>query len=184
MFLGAHLPLFPEERIRTMELRISGTIEESITDGPGYRFTVFTQGCPHRCPGCHNPQTHDPAGGKVIDTDSLLPGIKEDPLLSGVTFSGGEPFLQPAPLADLAEKVKPLGLNVWVYSGWTYEELKAMENPDVERLLAASDVLVDGRFIQAEKSIALLYRGSRNQRLVDLNKTRAEGQVAEWTPEG
>lgn len=166
-----------------MKLRISGIIDESITDGPGYRFTIFTQGCPHHCQGCHNPQTHDFSGGKEIDTEVLLPVIKGDPLLDGVTFSGGEPFVQPEPLADLAEKVKQLGLNVWVYSGWTYEELKAMNQPAVDRLLAACDVLVDGRFEISQKSIALLYRGSKNQRLVDLNKTRESKTVVEWQPE-
>lgn len=166
-----------------MKLRISGIIDESITDGPGYRFTIFTQGCPHHCQGCHNPQTHDFSGGKEIDTEVLLPVIKGDPLLDGVTFSGGEPFVQPEPLAELAEKVKQLGLNVWVYSGWTYEELKAMNQPAVDRLLAACDVLVDGRFEISQKSIALLYRGSKNQRLVDLNKTRESKTVVEWQPE-
>ncbi len=166
-----------------MKLRISGIIDESITDGPGYRFTVFTQGCPHHCQGCHNPQTHDFSGGKEIDTEVLLPVIKGDPLLDGVTFSGGEPFVQAEPLADLAEKVKQLGLNVWVYSGWTYEELKAMNQPAVDRLLAACDVLVDGRFEISQKSIALWYRGSKNQRLVDLNKTRESKTVVEWQPE-
>ena len=166
-----------------MKLRISGIIDESITDGPGYRCTIFTQGCPHHCEGCHNPQTHDFAGGKEIDTDILLPTIKSDPLLDGVTFSGGEPFVQAEPLADLAEKVKQMGLTVWVYSGWTYEELKAMNQPAVDRLLAACDVLVDGRFEISQKSIALLYRGSKNQRLVDLNKTRAAQTVVEWQPE-
>ena len=91
--------------------------------------------------------------------------------------------MQAEPLADLAEKVKQMGLTVWVYSGWTYEELKAMNQPAVDRLLAACDVLVDGRFEISQKSIALLYRGSKNQRLVDLNKTRAAQAVVEWQPE-
>ena len=83
-------------------LRLSGVISESIVDGPGFRYVVFTQGCPHGCPGCHNPQTHDFNGGTLIDPLTLLPEIDENPLLAGVTFSGGEPFCQPEALLPLA----------------------------------------------------------------------------------
>ena len=89
-----------------MELRIAGTVGESIVDGPGFRFTIFTQGCPHGCEGCHNPQTHDFNGGIVVDTDQLYNEIIKDPLLDGVTFSGGEPFCQCKPLAELAGRIK------------------------------------------------------------------------------
>ena len=103
-----------------MELRIAGTVNDSIVDGPGIRFTVFTQGCPHGCPGCHNPQTHDFLGGTVTDTDELLEKIKSNPLLDGVTFSGGEPFAQAQALAHLGRQIKELGMDVITYTGYTF----------------------------------------------------------------
>ena len=108
-----------------MELRIAGTANDSIVDGPGIRFTIFTQGCPHHCEGCHNPQTHDFSGGTITDTDELLNRIKSNPLLDGVTFSGGEPFCQAEALAELGTKIKALGLNIVTYTGYTFEVLYA-----------------------------------------------------------
>ncbi|MBP0959352.1 MAG: radical SAM protein, partial [Oscillospiraceae bacterium] len=102
-----------------MEIRIAGTSNDSIVDGPGIRFTIFVQGCPHHCKGCHNPQTHSYDGGKVIDTDELLEKILANPLLDGVTFSGGEPFVYAKQLADLARKIKQNNLNIVTYSGYT-----------------------------------------------------------------
>jgi len=152
------------------KLRISGTVPESIVDGPGIRYTVFVQGCPHHCEGCHNPQTHDFDGGKVVSLDSILDAIKKNPLLSGVTFSGGEPFCQPEALSELGEKVKSLGMNLVCYSGYTFEELLAMakKNPAIHTLLSLTDILIDGKFILAEKSLMLKFRGSRNQRILDV----------------
>ena len=104
-------------------LRIAGTIPESIVDGPGFRFALFTQGCPHHCPGCHNPQTWPFEGGEDIDIEEIYQKIKSNPLIKGVTFSGGEPFCHSAACAELAEGAHRLGLNVWCYSGYTFEEL-------------------------------------------------------------
>ena len=154
-------------------MRIAGTVSESIVDGPGLRLTVFTQGCPHRCPGCHNPQTHDPAGGREETTTALLARYTADPLLDGLTISGGEPMEQAAECAALAEAVHALGGNVWVYTGWRYEALVQESDPARLRLLAAADVLVDGPYVEAERSLELRWRGSRNQRLIDLNATQA-----------
>lgn len=153
------------------ELRISGIVEESIVDGPGLRFVVFTQGCPHHCPGCHNPQTHPFDGGSLTDIEAVFKQYRENPLLSGITFSGGEPFCQPGPLYELARKVKALGHTVMVYSGFTYEQLleKAKEDEDTARLLSAADILVDGPYIEALKNLELEFRGSENQRVIDLN---------------
>ncbi|CAB1239113.1 Anaerobic ribonucleoside-triphosphate reductase-activating protein [Ruminococcaceae bacterium BL-6] len=159
-------------------LKISGTIPESIVDGKGIRYVIFTQGCPHRCPGCQNPQTHDFAGGKPADTDAILREISQDPLLRGVTFSGGEPFCQPAPLAQLAREIHRRKLDVTIYTGYTLEELWAMHDKDVDDLLAQADVLVDGRFVLAQRDLTLRFRGSRNQRLIDMNKTRETGEIA------
>jgi anaerobic ribonucleoside-triphosphate reductase activating protein len=158
-------------------MRIADTIQDSIVDGPGFRFVVFTQGCFHNCPGCHNPATHDPDGGKEIAVEDVIREMRKNPLTDGVTLSGGEPFLQPAACADIAEAAKADGLNVWAYSGWTYEELlkRAEADPETARLLRLVDVLVDGPFILAEKSMDVKWRGSRNQRLIDVKRSLEEG---------
>ncbi len=161
-------------------LRIAGVVRESIVDGKGIRFTIFCQGCPHHCPGCHNPQTHDFAGGSVTTVEKILDEIKKDPLLQGVTFSGGEPFCQAGAFASLAEQIHrlPGGLDVTCYSGWTYEQLveKAAREPDVAALLAEIDYLIDGPFVLAKRDLTLLFRGSQNQRYLDMRRTRAEGR--------
>ena len=158
-------------------IRLAGIVRESIVDGPGFRFVVFVQGCPHHCEGCHNPQSHDFAGGSLCETDTLLAEIQKNPLLSGVTFSGGEPFCQPGPLVQLGTEVKKLGLNLIVYSGYTYEELNGMDNPDVHALLELSDYLIDGKFLLEQRNLLLRYRGSDNQRIIDLKRTRELGVV-------
>lgn len=161
------------------ELRIAGIVEESVVDGIGLRMTVFTQGCPHHCHGCHNPQTHALDGGKVITVAEIADMVIEDPLLDGVTFSGGEPFLQSAPLAAFAAWLHKRGLNVWCYSGYTYEQLieLAQNDMDVSSLLARTDVLVDGKFILERRNLLLKFRGSDNQRVIDMNATRRSGKV-------
>ncbi len=165
--------------METAELRLAGVIRESIVDGPGWRFVVFTQGCPHHCEGCQNPQTHDFSEGYLSNTENLLREIKKDPLLAGVTFSGGEPFCQAKPLALLARQVHGLGLNVMTYSGWTFEELWQDRNKREgwQELLEETDILVDGKFVLAEKSLALKFRGSRNQRIIDVKASLREGQT-------
>ena len=126
-----------------MQLRIAGTVENSIVDGEGIRYTIFVQGCPHGCPGCHNPQTHDFQGGKLIDAAVLLKEIASDPLLDGVTFSGGEPFCQAAALAALGKQVHDLGLNLVTYTGYTLEQLLADGREDWMALLSETDILID-----------------------------------------
>ena len=151
------------------DLRVSGIVEESIVDGPGLRYVVFTQGCTRACPGCQNPQTHPLDGGTLMDTSSILRQFLENPLLAGITFSGGEPFLQAGPLCGLAEAVHAAGKNVMAYTGFTFEELldKAQTEPDVARLLDLVDTLVDGPYIEALRDLELKFRGSSNQRLLD-----------------
>ena len=160
-----------------MEIRIAGIVEDSIVDGRGIRMAVFVQGCPHHCPGCHNPQTHDFAGGTLDDTDRIFEAFRENPLYRGITFSGGEPFCQPKPLKAFADRVHGIKKDVTVYTGWTYEALCAMHDPDVDALLSVCDVLVDGPFIEAQRDPELLFRGSANQRLIDMNRTRERGEV-------
>lgn len=158
-------------------IKIAGTVNDSIVDGEGFRFTIFVQGCHHNCPECHNPQTHDINGGHEIDTNELFAQICENPLLNGVTFSGGEPFLQPKPLAELAVKIHEHGLNITTFTGYTLEQLQNMHNPDIDALLAQTDVLIDGPFIVNKKDLTLQFRGSSNQRIIDMNKTRETEQI-------
>jgi anaerobic ribonucleoside-triphosphate reductase activating protein len=157
------------------ELRICGIEPESIVDGKGFRYVVFTQGCPHRCPGCHNPQSHDFEAGKIVDISDLFLEICENPLLKGVTFSGGEPFCQPKPLVELAKMAHAKKLDITTFTGYTYEQLLEKQDPDINALLNQTDILIDGPFLEAQKDLTLVFRGSRNQRVLNLNKTRISG---------
>ncbi len=162
-----------------MRIKISGVVNDSIVDGAGFRLTVFTQGCPHHCPGCHNPQTHDPEGGFWSDTEDILRVAKENPLLDGITLSGGDPFEQPLPCTELAKGAHEIGLNVWTYTGYTWEALLA-EGGDRQKLLEATDILVDGPFLEKERSLELRFKGSRNQRTIDVKKSLESGEIVLW----
>ncbi|WP_458407016.1 4Fe-4S cluster-binding domain-containing protein, partial [Anaerotignum sp.] len=140
----------------------------------------FTQGCPHHCPGCHNPQTHDPNGGSWGDTDDIIAAMAENPLLDGITLSGGDPFMQPVECTELAKGAHRCGLNVWTYTGYTWEALFAENDPNKIALVKESDVLVDGPFIMAERSLELKFCGSRNQRLIDVKKSLQAGKIILW----
>lgn len=165
----------------TDTLRISGVIDDSIVDGPGIRLTIFTQGCPHRCEGCHNPQTHDFDGGEDVTLESLLEKVKGNPLLDGVTFSGGEPFCQAKQLYELGLEIKKAGLNVVTYTGYLYEYLTEHANTDnyYGELLSVTDYLVDGPFILSKRDILLKFKGSSNQRIIDVKKSLTEKKVVE-----
>ena len=161
-------------------LNISGIVDDSIVDGPGLRYTIFVQGCPHGCPECHNPQTHSFEENKRVTLGQLMSEIKENPLLYGVTFSGGEPFCQPAPLYDLAKRIKEnTKLDIMAYTGFTFEQLveKSKTDEDVKNLLSVVDILVDGKFILAQRSLELHFKGSRNQRIIDCKKSLETGNV-------
>lgn len=160
------------------KIRIADMIQDSIVDGPGFRFVLFTQGCPHNCSGCHNPGTWDVDGGREADTDEIIAAIKKNPLTDGVTLSGGEPFIQAGPCAEIAAAAKESGLNIWVYSGYTFEELMALGG-DAEKLLRLTDVLIDGRFQIEEKTYTAKWRGSSNQRVIDVQRSIAEGTAVE-----
>ena len=154
----------------TDDILVAGIEPESITDGPGVRFVVFTQGCPHHCPGCHNPETHALTGrGERMTVDELFDRIVADPLVSGVTFSGGEPFLHARALAKLAKMCREAGKTVMVYTGYLYEKLREAKNPDWDALLAEADILVDGPYLEKERSLDICFRGSRNQRVFFLS---------------
>lgn len=158
-----------------MELCISGLANDSIVDGPGLRYTIFTQGCPHHCPGCHNPETHAVNQGKKIDLDQIITDISNNPLLDGVTFSGGEPFLQSKACTCLAKLLHEKNLNIWVYTGYTFEELMQSKHTDWYAFLKQIDVLVDGHFEQQNRSLDLKYKGSTNQRIIDMKNSLKQG---------
>lgn len=152
------------------QLHLSGIVKESIVDGPGLRLVVFAQGCPHRCRGCHNPHTHPFRGGTDASIDSIVADVRQNPLLDGVTLSGGEPFEQAEGFAELARRVKELGMSVMTYTGYTYEAIVAglRERAGWRALLESTDVLVDGPFIWERRSLRLRFRGSDNQRFIDV----------------
>ncbi len=164
-------------------LRISGIVEQSVVDGTGLRMTVFTQGCPHRCPGCHNPETHSSRGGFDMSAGDVLARFDANPLLSGMTLSGGEPLEQAAALVPLANAVKARGKDLWCYTGYTFETLalKLRGDEKLAALLGAVDVLVDGRYEEAKRNLALPYRGSANQRVLHLPASLASGRAVPWT---
>ena len=159
-------------------MRIYGLQQDSIVDGPGFRFACFVQGCPHGCPGCHNPDSHDPAGGQEMSVEEVARQLLKNPLTDGLTLSGGEPFAQAEDCLALAKIAHGHGLNVWSYSGWTFEYLRDQGTPEQKALLAELDVLVDGPFLLSERTLALPWRGSRNQRVVDVRRSLETGSVA------
>ena len=157
-------------------LNLSGIISDSIVDGPGIRTTIFCQGCPHHCPGCHNPETWDFGCGTDVPVEDLVEVVQSNPLCRGVTFSGGEPFAQAKGFAKLARLLKEKGYEVASYSGYTFEALLS-GSEDQKELLSSIDILIDGPFLMAEKSLEIAFRGSRNQRILDVKKSLAEGRA-------
>ena len=157
-------------------LKLSGIVEDSIVDGPGIRATIFSQGCPHHCEGCHNPETWPFEGGTEMEEETILSIVRSNPLCRGVTFSGGEPFAQAAGFARLAKLLKEAGYEVASYSGYTFEQL-LRGTPAQRELLSCIDILIDGPFILAEKSLEVPFRGSRNQRILDVRASLAAGQA-------
>ncbi len=163
-------------------IRIAGIARDSIVDGPGIRTTIFVQGCPHHCPGCHNPETWPFEGGKELTPNQLFAIVRQNPLYKGVTFSGGEPFAQAEALLPLARLLKEAGYELASYSGYTFEQL--MTGTDAQQaLLAETDVLIDGPFILSERSLDLVFRGSRNQRVFNISASLRQGKaIAETSP--
>ena len=159
------------------KLRLAGTIGESIVDGPGLRFVIFAQGCPHHCAGCQTPQTFDPNGGYEEDSEKILKEIKSNPLLQGVTFSGGEPFMQARRFAELAEKIHDMNLNVMVYTGYLFEDLLATDKRDARNFLQNIDILVDGPFVKEKKNLLLKFKGSENQRIIDVKSSLEKNKI-------
>lgn len=160
-------------------LRIAGIVDESIVDGPGIRLVVFTQGCSHNCKGCHNPQTHSYTGGTLVKIGDIIERMKKNPLLDGITISGGEPFDQANVACVLAYCAKKLGYNVRTYTGYTYENILKRAKNDLgwKTLLENTDVLVDGEFDETKKDPYLRFKGSTNQREIDVQKTLMDNMI-------
>lgn len=168
-------------------LNLADIVGDSIVDGPGIRMTVFCQGCPHHCEGCHNPETWEFGYGTEMEEERIAQIVCSNPLCRGVTFSGGEPFAQAEGFAKLAKLLKAAGYEVASYSGYTFEQL-LHGTPAQRELLAGIDVLIDGPFLLAERSLELSFRGSRNQRILDVPKSLAAGEAVcitkgRWTGE-
>ena len=161
-------------RLATPEIQ-----KDSIVDGEGIRSVIWTQGCIHNCPGCHNPETHSFKEGYLIEVDDIKEKIKELVGQDGITFSGGDPMEQASACAELARYCQEIGLNVWCYTGYTFEELleKSEVFPNIKNFLKNIDVLVDGKFMLEEKSYDVIFRGSKNQRLIDVQKSLKESKA-------
>lgn len=165
-----------------MRLRVAGITNESVVDGPGIRLVLFVQGCPHNCADCQNPETHDPNGGRLMATEEIIELLDRGKLLRGITFSGGEPFGQPAALAQIAEVVKEKGMDVVTYTGFLFEDLlhKAKTDVAVKALLTNTDLLIDGRYKKDERDLRLAFRGSRNQRLINVPQSLVLEKAVVW----
>lgn len=150
-----------------MEIRLASSIQrDSVVDGPGIRTVIWTQGCPHHCPFCHNPETHSMNAGKLVPVSEVIQEIQSFELQDGITFSGGDPMMQPIPCMEIAKKCKELGYNIWCYTGFLFEEL--LSDPNRLAFLKYIDVLVDGKFDNNLKSYSAKFRGSKNQRIINV----------------
>lgn len=159
-----------------MKIRLAADLQpDSIVDGEGIRTVVWTQGCPHQCKGCHNPQTHDFNGGVLVDVEEVIEALKEVRNQDGITLSGGDPVCQSEACYEISKVAHEMGLNVWCYTGFTYEAM--LQNPSRRKLLEEIDVLVDGKFVLEEKSYDLYFKGSRNQRIIDVQRSLKEERV-------
>ena len=163
-----------------MKIRLARDLQtDSIVDGEGIRTVIWTQGCIHNCKGCHNPETHSFNDGILVDIETVKKELSSLSGQTGITFSGGDPMCQPKECAIIAEYAKSINLNIWCYTGYTFEKLLEMsrKNKDIMKFLKNIDVLVDGPFILKEKSFDVKFRGSKNQRLIDVPKSLKENKI-------
>ena len=160
-------------------IRLAGIAENSLVNGKGLRKVFFSQGCSHHCEGCFNQHTWEFAGGRMFDMDELVQKVKDEPFLDGVTFSGGDPFQQADKFAYLAKKLHEANINIWAYTGYTFEELMklAQTNPHIKEMINDVDVIVDGRFMKDKMSENLKYCGSSNQRVIDVKSSLNENKI-------
>lgn len=162
------------------KIRLSGLINESLVNGDGYRRVFFSQGCTHNCKGCFNKATHPFEGGTLCNINNLVENVVYCNYLSGVTFSGGDPFQQPEAFFIFARRLKEHNINIWSYTGYTIEEIMKDKNNIRYKLLTHIDVLVDGKFNEELKDENLKFRGSSNQRIIDVQQTLTKGEIILW----
>ena len=165
-------------------LSIIDIIEDTTVDGPGFRTAIYAAGCPNACPGCHNPESWDIKKGKQISTEEILTKVLADDF-ANVTFSGGDPMFQPEGFTKLAQAIKEKSRkNIWCYTGYLFDEDicgKMMDQvPETKELLSYIDVLIDGPFIEERKNLKIRFRGSDNQRIIDVKKTMEAGEIVLW----
>lgn len=160
-----------------MEIRVAGIVKESVVDGPGIRYVIFAQGCKHGCKGCHNPETHDFNGGKLLNADLIVEDIVRNKNIDGVTFSGGDPFFQPEEFCYISKKLKEKGINVIAYTGFTFEDI--FRDSRRSKLLKNIDTLIDGSFLLEKKTYKLPFRGSSNQRIINVKQSLLKGIAQE-----
>ena len=170
---------------KKLTARIAGTVRHSSVDGPGVRYVVFFQGCPHHCPGCQNPDTWDPGAGEEVAVDDLIDELSRTRFLDGITLSGGDPFVQPEAVMALADAAREKGLTVWAYTGWTWEALQnGAAGEAAKDALSHIDVLVDSPFVEELLRRECIYRGSSNQRLIDVPASLKAGEAVDVQLEG
>ena len=163
-----------------MKIRLAAPLQyDSVVDGEGIRTVIWTQGCSHNCKGCHNPETHDFNGGALIDIEDIKKELMNLKFQDGITLSGGDPFMQPDACLEIAKFAKKIGLNVWTYTGFTFDQLKTLgrTKPVIIELLKNIDVLIDGKFVLEEKTYETPYRGSKNQRIIDVQQSLIKNEI-------
>ena len=163
-----------------MKIRLAAYLQpDSIVDGEGIRTVIWTQGCPHHCLGCHNPETWSFDDGEEVELDEVYAAIDELEGQDGITFSGGDPMMQPKQCAEIAKYARSKGLNIWSFTGFNYEDLIELskKKPEIMEFLKEIDCLVDGRFILSRKSYSCIFRGSTNQRIIDVKQSLKKKKV-------
>lgn len=163
-----------------MKIRLAAPLQyDSVVDGEGIRTVIWTQGCSHNCKGCHNPETHNFNGGALIEIEDIKKELLNLKFQDGITLSGGDPFMQPDACLEIAKFAKKIGLNVWSYTGFTFDQLKTLgrTKPVIIELLKNIDVLIDGKFILEEKTYEAPYRGSKNQRIIDVQQSLIKNEI-------
>ncbi|MFV0627101.1 MAG: anaerobic ribonucleoside-triphosphate reductase activating protein [Alphaproteobacteria bacterium] len=158
-----------------LKLRIASVVDDSVVDGPGVRYVIFTQGCKHNCPGCHNPQSHSFSTGMFVSFDEFYSDLSRFKYVKAVTFSGGEPLEQPEVIAEFVAKLKEKGYHILIYTGYTFEQILADEKK--LKAIEKADLLVDGLFILRLRSLGANFRGSSNQRIVDIQESLKHREV-------
>ena len=160
-------------------MKILDIVHDSIVDGIGLRTVIFFAGCPHKCKNCHNPESWDINNGYDITKEQIIEEIKNNPITQGITLSGGDPFYQAEEVKELAKELKTLSYNIWIYTGYTFEEIYYGDDKSAKELLELCDVLIDSKYIDELKDLRLAFKGSSNQRIIDIQETIKNNKIIE-----